>query len=135
MGLTAEQYKEQNGEEMDLSEKHLAYFTAKGLPYLDEYPEGQYPHEESQAGEGNHQKDSSAKTLYNLGGFFSNATCSLASGVGVVKERLVPYTNSEGTIDADGDWDLPEDKRFMQSFEMLNANVLPSPKNLDDDED
>ncbi|MBQ6505505.1 MAG: hypothetical protein IJI57_16490 [Flexilinea sp.] len=134
MGLTAEQYKEKYGEDMDLSEKHLAYFTVKGLPYLDEYPEGEYPYEESQAGEGHHWKSETQTAIYNLGGFFNNATSSLASGMGIVTESLVPYENSEGTLDSEGDWMLPEDMRFMQSFEMLNANVLPSPNTEDEEE-
>ena len=127
MDLSTEEYLEKYGEEMDLSEKHLAYFTAKGLPYLDEYPEGEYPYNESQAGEGSHQPENSTTNIYKLGGFFANATSSLASGMGVVMESMAPYTNSEGTTDEEGDWTLPEDMRFLQSFEMLNANVLPSP--------
>ncbi len=54
MGLSAEEYFEKYGEEMDLSEKHLAWFTANALPGAEAYPEGEYPYDLSQAGEGAH---------------------------------------------------------------------------------
>lgn len=132
MGLTTEEYLEIYGEEMDLSEKHLAWFTAKGLPFLDEYPEGEYPYQESQAGEGEHLTDYTETGIYNIGGFFSFSTSSLASGIGVVFESIVPYVNSEGTLDEAGDWTLPEEMRFMQSFELLDAFILPSPNMQDE---
>ncbi len=54
LGLTTDSYREKYGEELDLSEKHLAWFTTKALPALQDYPEGEYPYEASQAGEGLH---------------------------------------------------------------------------------
>lgn len=126
MGLTTEQYKEKYGEDLDLSEKHLAWFSANGLPFLNEYPEGQYPYEENQAGEGHHKSPNYEGSIYDFGGFFNYSISSLASGIGVVKESIAPYQNSEGTLDSNGDWSLPEDMRFLQSFELLDANILPS---------
>ncbi|MBO7669637.1 MAG: hypothetical protein J6S60_03520, partial [Oscillospiraceae bacterium] len=50
LGLTTDTYREKYGEELDLSEKHLAWFTTQALPALQDYPEGDYPSEASQAG-------------------------------------------------------------------------------------
>lgn len=132
--LTAEEYAQIYGEEMDLSEKHLAWFSVNALPALNAYPQGKYPYSESQAGEGLYTTSYYNKSLYDLGGFFRDATSSLSSGIGVVKESMVPYTNAEGTLDPKGDWTLPEDIRFLQSFELKDGNVLPSPANRDEDD-
>ena len=134
MYMTVDEYREAFGEDMDLSEKHLAWFTDTGLPAAEDYPEGAYPYDKSQAFEGTHLTPYSTDKLYDLGGFFSKATQVLASGIGVVRESEVPYQNSDGTLDAEGDWSLPEDIRFMQNFELLHGNVLPSPATLDEDQ-
>ncbi len=133
MRLTAEEYAEKYGEELDLSEKHLAWFTAKALPAAEDYPEGQYPYDVSQAGEGVYALEDADGTPYNFGGNYFFSASSLASGVGVVKEAIVPYGDSEGDLDPDGDWSLPEEQRYMQSFELLNANQLPAPAGRDAD--
>ena len=133
MHMTADEYKKAFGEDMDLSEKHLAWFTATGLPFAEDYPEGEYPYpyDIAQAGEGSHPTSYTQSSRYDLGGFFTNALSSLASGVGVIPESMVPYKNAAGTLDADGDWSLPEDLRFGQKFELKNANMLASPSNRD----
>ena len=43
LGMTAEEYESKYGAPMDLSEKHLAWFSKTALPEADAYPEGQYP--------------------------------------------------------------------------------------------
>lgn len=133
-GLTTEQYEKIYGEEMDLSEKHLAWFAANPLPEIEDYPEGEYPYDESQAGEGTHFFEPTDSHIYDNGGNLGLATTTFASGVGVVKEAIVPYLNSEGTIDGDGDWSIPEDMRFIQSFEMKDSNILPDPYGIDKDD-
>ena len=133
MGLTAEDYAAQNGEEMDLSEKHLAYFTSKALPALSDYSEGEYPYDPGQAGEGIHLLEDADRSLYDMGGNFYLSTSSLAAGVGILKEKYAPYQNSEGTLDKTGDWSLPEEMRFGASFELKDANVLPAPAGRDAD--
>ena len=135
LGMTVEEYKKAYGEEMDLSEKHLAWFTAKALPLLEDYPEGRYPYDENQAGEGTYFLIPTDSNRYNTGGTYSLATSSLASGLGVVKESIAPYQNSAGSRDEDGDWSLSEDLRFFQSFEMKDANVLPSPASRDENDE
>lgn len=127
LGMTAEEYKAKYGTDMDLSEKHLAWFTINALPDLDEYEEGKYPYDPAQAGEGAHILESSDKNLYNFGGNYALATSMLASGVGVLNESLAPYSNAEGDKSFNGDWSLPEEERFGQSFELKNANILPAP--------
>ena len=86
LGLTAEEYKEKYGEEMDLSEKHLAWFTTNALPEADAYPDGQYPYDEAQAGEGIHIPEGVDTNLYNFGGNYWLSTTSFASGIGILKE-------------------------------------------------
>ena len=132
LGMTAEEYAQVNGEELDLSEKHLAWFTAKALPLLEDYPEGKYPFDENQAGEGTYYLNPTDANRYNTGGTYSLATSSLASGIGVVRESVAPYQNSDGKLEEEGDWSLPEDLRFSQSFEIKDANVLPDPASQDE---
>ena len=127
LGMTAEEYKAKYGSDMDLSEKHLAWFTANALPELDKYEEGKYPYDPAQAGEGAHILESSEKNIYNFGGNYALATSMLASGIGIVNESVAPYVNSEGETSFQGDWSLPEEERFEQSFELKDANILPSP--------
>ena len=127
LGMTAEEYKAKYGKDMDLSEKHLAWFTANALPDLDEFEEGKYPYDPAQAGEGVHTLESSEKNLYNFGGNYALATSMLASGVGVVSESIAPYADANGEMAFDGDWSLPEEERFGQSYELRDANILPAP--------
>ena len=127
LGLTAGEYKAKYGGEPDLSEKHLAWFTATALPALDEYEEGKYPYDPAQAGEGVHILESSEKDLYDFGGNYALATSMLASGVGVLEEGIAPYADAEGETSFGGDWSLPEEDRFGQSYELKNANILPAP--------
>ena len=119
LGMTAEEYLEKNSEEMDLSEKHLAWFTATALPEAEAYPEGAYPYNVGQAGEGVYPAPGSDVSTYDYGGNYFFAASSLASGIGVVKESLVPYGDSEGRRNSEGDWSLPEEQRYMQSFEYV----------------
>lgn len=133
MGLTVEEFTEQNGEELDLSEKHLAYFTSMALPPLSDFPENEYPYDANQAGEGVHILESVDTSVYDMGGNYYLATSSLAAGIGILKEKYAPYQNSEGTLDKTGDWSLPEDMRFGASYELKDANVLPAPAGRDAD--
>ena len=76
--------------------------------------------------------ESGGKNPYNIGGYFSNSTSIIASGVGVLRENLAPYRNAEGTLDAEGDWSLPEDLRFSQSYEIKDGNQLLCPAGRDE---
>lgn len=131
LGLTTDSYREKYGEELDLSEKHLAWFTTKALPALQDYPEGEYPYEASQAGEGLHFLEGTDIEPLNTGGNYFLSSASLASGIGILKEKYAPYVNSEGNAEKSGDWSLPEEDRFAVSFELKNANMLPSPASFD----
>ena len=48
MGLTASEYESKYGIPMDLSEKHLAWFSKTALPDVSD----DYPYDSAQAGEG-----------------------------------------------------------------------------------
>ncbi|MBQ6517330.1 MAG: hypothetical protein IJI14_01335 [Anaerolineaceae bacterium] len=112
---------------MDLSEKHLSWFTANALPKLSAYPEGEYPYDTAQAGEGLYPLGNSDTDIFNYGGNYFLSTASLASGIGILNEKYAPYVNSEGLSDKNGDWSLPENERFSVSYELKDANILPSP--------
>lgn len=122
---------EKYGEPLDLSEKHLAWFTATALPEVADYPEGQYPYDITQAGEGSHSVDD-FKEL-DFGGNYFLSTSVMASGIGPLKEKIVPYADSKGELNKDGDWSVDEEKRFRASFTLANANVLPMPALVDND--
>lgn len=53
---------------------------------------------------------------FDFGGTLALATSMLASGVGVVDESIAPYEDADGKHLSDGDWSLPEELRFVQSF-------------------
>jgi len=132
LGLTAEEYEAKYGKPLDLSERHLAWFMANALPELSDYPEGEYPFDESQAGEGFHTPETAGPVL-NLGGDSMFSTSTLAAGMGVVDETLAPYRSNAGDLSATSDWSLPETIRFVQKYELKDSNVLPSPAGRDAD--
>ncbi len=132
LGLTVDSYKEEFGEDLDLSEKHLAWFTAQALPEADEYPEGEYPYDISQAGEGLHFLEGQSGEPLNSGGNYFLSSTSLAEGIGILKDKYAPYADSEGALDPSGDWSLPEDMRYAVSYELMDANILPSPATYDE---
>lgn len=131
LGMTTESYRETYGEDLDLSEKHLAWFTTKALPELSDYPEGEYPYDPSQAGEGLHFLEGEDLEPLNTGGNYFLSAAPLASGVGILKEKYAPYTNSEGNTEKAGDWSIQEEKRFGVSYELKSLNILPSPSSKD----
>ena len=131
--MTTDEYREAFGEDMDLSEKHLVWFAMTALPELEDYPEGEYPYDENQASEGLHLDDRSDKVIYNQGAYFPASTSAIASGVGLVTESMVPYQNSDGKNEGDGDWSLPENIRFMFIYELMNGNFLPAPAAKDEE--
>jgi hypothetical protein len=127
LGMTAAEYEAQNGEPIDLSERHLLWFSSAPLPEIDEYPAGEYPFDEGQAGEGFHLLEGVEEPRMETGGDSIIVGSAFASGIGVVEERLAPYRSNEGTLSPDDDWSLPEQMRFTQSYELKDANSLPTP--------
>lgn len=125
LGMTTESYREKYQEELDLSERHLAWFTNTPLPSPDVYPEGECPFIPSQAGEGvspiggeyNHPLLAGSNTSFTI--------APLSSGIGILKEKYAPYTNNEGTLDLDGDWSIPETDRFISSYELKDLSFIP----------
>ena len=115
-------------EQLDLSERQLAWFASSALPENSNYP--------SQAGEG--------VTVFegnplNTGGMMFTATSVFSSGIGPVSEEMVPYRGKNGeTIgdfcySPDDDWSVPEEYRFVQSIELQESNILPSPAGTNED--
>ena len=135
MGLTAEEYKAKYGVDMDISERHLAWFAAMPLPAVSDYPEGEYPYDASQAGEG--CRPAEGRHPLMMGGSYMLSASCLASGIGVVAESLAPYESNDELSETadlrDGDWSLPDMLRFSQSFQLKGTNILPSPAGTDAD--
>lgn len=113
-------------QKMDLSERHLAWFS------------GQQLHDgSSQDGEGIIPITANARPtdsdIYNLGGNSTLATTMMAQGIGPVWEEDAPYRNNaaikaengEGYA-ADGDWSLDYQLRDKHAFELQNGNLLPA---------
>lgn len=120
LGMTAEEFEATYGTPMNLSEKHLAWFSTMPIP------DGE---DEDQAGEGRHMlnPDSPTSDHYQAGGFMGFASGMFASGMGPTYEVLVPYADSEGTDSMAGDWSLDESLRFAAAYELKDSSILPSP--------
>lgn len=109
---------------LDLSEHHLTWFARS---YLSDGS--------SQDGEGIYMFDNTM-TL-NTGGYPFMATSLFSSGIGVVLEDLIPYRGKNSKTDGffglnlsyseDDDWSLPEEYKFLQSYELENSDCLLSP--------
>lgn len=125
MSLTVDAYKEKNGEELDLSERALAWYAAVPIEDTNSL-EGH-----SQTGEGAGTLSGiSGSDLLDVGGLYSMSSATFAAGEGPVLEKYAPYTSNEGTLDKNGDWTLPEENRFSISFNLENSNILPSPATI-----
>lgn len=132
LGLTTEQYAEKAGKEMNLSEKHLAWFGNSHLPALEGFPEGEYPFHglEDQAGEGIYsikEETEGPNARYNSGGFMAYGSSLFSSGTGPVTEEMYPYLAADGSHSTAEDWSLPEEARFAIGMELENSSILPSP--------
>ncbi len=89
----------------------------------------------------------------NTGNEMFAATSVFSTGIGVVNESAIPYRGKKSKTDAvlvlnfsyseDDDWTLPEEYKFLQSYELVNSDMLPSPavyeevdsESMADDED
>lgn len=90
LGITNEDYKKSNnGENFDLSEKHMAYFAQKAVT------ERTSP---TQAGEGLYVfgADNNPNYPYNSGGYNILVSTLFSSGVGPMLEEIFPYKGAEG---------------------------------------
>ena len=115
---------------MDLSEKHLAWFSVHALPQdsdTGQGGEGTYPGPGTNDG-------------YNSGGFAYYGTTAFASGLGPRSESEIPYQpkDAENHIirdpegepycySPDADWSLDESERFGIGYELEESSLLPSP--------
>ncbi len=128
---------------LDLSEHQLTYFVNT---YLKDGS--------SQDGEGVHMFEEYEGTgELNTGNEMFAATSVFSTGIGVVNESAIPYRGKKSKTDAvlvlnfsyseDDDWTLPEEYKFLQSYELVNSDMLPSPavyeevdsESMADDED
>ena len=135
-GLTVEEYAVQKGFDMDLSEKHLAWFGNNHMPLLSDYAEGEYPYAASVAGEGVwHTNDDTAPSTarFGTGGQLGYASSVFANAMGPVAESQYPYQANDGSTSIAADWSLTEADRFQTGAELKNARILPSPSQRDED--
>ncbi len=127
---------------LDLSEKHLVYFISQSIQDTDD----------PQYGEGAHNAEGiTVADRFNRGGISFLATNLFASGIGPVVETEddpgFQYRGAEGTIefvsvdgelipycyDDEDDWSLPEEYRNLQTFQLEESYLLPSPAHIDQD--
>lgn len=124
MGQTYEQTQ------MDLSEKHLAWFIAN--PLKDEYS--------AQNGEGICQyEEMSSASFYKSGGLRFYASSMFSQGVGPATEEEYPYKGKKGLINryvnSDGDlvdycysdkddWSIDLSKRFERKYKLEDSIIL-----------
>ncbi len=126
LGMTNTEYKEKNGEELDLSEKYLAWWAASAVP------EGSREFA-SQIGEGRHWFDEDAPSgdHYDMGGTEILGTELFASGIGPVLEKFYPYNGYDASgnpsMEKEADWSLPDGTFGQANFLLKNGNRLPNP--------
>lgn len=112
---------------LDLSEHQLTYFVNT---YLKDGS--------SQDGEGVHMFEEYEGTKeMSTGNEMFAATSVFSTGIGVVDESVLPYRGKNSKTDSliifnynyseDDDWTLPEEYKFLQSYELVNSDILPSP--------
>ncbi len=136
---------------LDLSERHLAYFTSNHIPVgSDNY--------DNQGGEGGYNALTETDALldpvtaedhlgyplenatYNRTGYSTYATSLFSSGIGPVLESDAPYKNDEGIVDKSGvfwsdqgTWSLAESLRGTSVAALEESYILPSPATLSSD--
>ena len=136
---------------LDLSERHLAYFTSNHIPVgSDNY--------DNQGGEGGYNALTETDALldpvtaedhlgyplenatYNRTGYSTYATSLFSSGIGPVRESDAPYKNDEGIVDKSGvfwsdqgTWSLAESLRGTSVAALEESYILPSPATLSSD--
>lgn len=127
LGMTPAEFQEKYGHELNLSEKHLSWFTfhtvdagpqtGEGFLSFDDSPEGQ------------------KKTAYS-GGVSAYAESIFSQLCGAVDECESPdrdgstpfaYCDNNGGRDENADWSLKDSYRYYYSFELENGNILPGP--------
>ena len=112
---------------LDLSEHQLTYFVNT---YLKDGS--------SQDGEGVHMLEDYEGTYeMSTGGEMFAATSVFSTGIGVVDEDVIPYRGKNSLTESayvlnfdyspEDDWTLPEEYKFLQSYELINSDMLPSP--------
>ena len=88
LGMTNEEFKAKNGgNELDLSEKHLAWFASRPITAATN---------PKQVGEGLVQRSDDPNAVYRNGGFPLLVTTLFSAGVGPVYEKYFPYQGKEG---------------------------------------
>lgn len=152
LGISYTEFKEKYGIDMDLSEKHLAYFAATPMPDTT-----------SQAGEGIHVIDKS-QTL-DIGGMLITTANMFSGGIGPYFESNFPYYGKDKVIDyyyydasnkflavkntpddpsvsgytkvipvcysKNDDWTVSEDYRFGAALQLEESKILNPPTNSD----
>ncbi len=120
---------------LDLSEHQLTYFVNT---YLKDGS--------SQDGEGVHMYEGyEGSEELNTGNEMFAATSVFSMGIGVVDEETIPYRgkNSKAVpaiignfyYSPEDDWTLPDEYKFLQSYELINSDMLPAPAVYEDNED
>ncbi len=148
-GLSCGEWEETYGNEMDLSEHHLAWFASVPLPSGDA---------NRQDGEGVYipGADENPSKRMNGGGLTATATSIFSCGIGPMREQDYPYRGKEGNImyltpdetlsytDGEGympycysdkdDWSIDESERFGQVAALEESFLIPASAQFEQDE-
>ncbi len=127
-----------NPNALDFSEKQLLWFAYHPLeedcPYPSQATEGQYAPTEgiSLGTESDLIRLDGENAVYGYGNYSYTPISLLASGVGPsVEHGVLSYLASDGTRSKNSDWSLPQNLRFTQDAALSEANILPSPAEID----
>ena len=125
---------------IDLSERHLSYFTRTSIT----------DQTSSQYGEGYKDRGMSASEKLNTGGYSFLANTAMGSGIGPVIETDDPalmYRGYKGWIDqryfggdlqdfsysSSDDWSIPNDRHLEYDYSLAESYVLPTPAKVIND--
>ncbi|MBR2742073.1 MAG: S-layer homology domain-containing protein [Clostridia bacterium] len=108
---------------LDLSEKHLAWFTGHPITELTD---------PAQAGEGIHcfNEENDPNAVFNVAGRIRWAEAVFSSGAGPAEEELFPYRGSEGITeyeymrDNHDEWIENEKNRYLTAYNMTLPELL-----------
>ena len=121
-GMTYEETVDENGNGLDLSEKHLAWYVTEPVSKTEN---------PSQAGEGRYSSSQSSKNRFNAGGFNCYVTSIFASGGGPLPETLFPYRGKNGAHQSDWLESLSDEELLEYCREHLTSNAKADGETLE----
>lgn len=114
---------------IDLSERHLAYFTYHGA---DKGDRSKYAGADTFAGTSTDSNiDGNASDMYNEGGYADQAIATLARGYGAVKESVAPYISVNTPFSSTDMEAVSTSLKNKQSYGVSETRLFDDPANED----